>query len=164
MHDVNAASAETVWLVFHKDDKTPKEFVHSLIRTVFAKSERDARATVAQIHREGASASGPYPAAVAKVLLDECERRVREAGHPLRVTSQEARDSSDEVQDVAFAYACEALDWHFSGTPPSALVTRLRRFPLHMQADVQVALARLFSSPVGFFGIRRPIGHIRRYR
>jgi hypothetical protein len=120
---------------------------------VFAKSERDARATVAQIHREGMSASGPYPAAVARVLLDECQRRVREAGHPLRVTSEEATDSSDEAQNTAFAYACEALDWHFSGTPPSALVTRLRQFPLHMQADVQVAISRLFSSPVGFFGI-----------
>jgi ATP-dependent Clp protease adapter protein ClpS len=153
MPDVNAVSAETVWLVFHKDDKTPKEFVLGLIRTVLAKSERDARATVAQIHREGMSAAGPYPAAVAKVLLNECERRVREAGHPLRVTGEEATDSSDETQDAAFAYACEALDWHFSGTPPSALVTRLRQFPLHMQADVQVAIARLFSSPVGFFGI-----------
>jgi SpoVK/Ycf46/Vps4 family AAA+-type ATPase len=43
MHDVNAVSAETVRVVFHSDDKTPKEFVHSLIRTVLAKSDRDAR-------------------------------------------------------------------------------------------------------------------------
>jgi hypothetical protein len=46
-----------------------------------------------------------------------------------------------------------AFDWHFSGTPPSALVTRVRQFPLHMQADVQVAISRMFASPSGFFGI-----------
>ena len=58
MDHVNAASAETVWLVFHKDSTIPVS-VHSLILTVFAKSERDARVTVAQIHREGMSGVRP---------------------------------------------------------------------------------------------------------
>jgi len=155
MQDVSAPLAESVRLVFHSDDNTPVEFIVSLLQTVFAKSEREARHIVAQLNEQGVSACGPYPAAVAKALLDECERRIREAGHPQRLTREEAADTPDEAQDetFAYAYACEALNWHFAGMPTNALVTRLRQFPFHMQADVQVAIDRLLSSPVGFFGI-----------
>jgi ATP-dependent Clp protease adapter protein ClpS len=146
-------SAEAVQLVFLNDDKTPVDFIAWLLQTVFAKSERDARHAVAQICEHGSFACGPYPAAVAKALFDECERHIRDDGHTLRVVSQEAADTTDDKQDLTFAYACEALNWHFPGTPPSALVTRLRQFPLHMQADVQVAIDRLLSSSIGFFGI-----------
>ncbi len=143
----DAAVDGPIRLVFHKDDKTPQEFVISLFRTVFGKSEREARTFTAEINEQGKSACGPYPAAVAKALLEAVELRIRDAGHPLRITSEDAANAPDETQDMTFAYACEALDWHFSGTPPSALVTTLRQFPLHMQADVQVAIDRLFSFP-----------------
>jgi ATP-dependent Clp protease adapter protein ClpS len=153
MQDVSALFAESVRLVFHNDDKTPEEFIISLLRTVFGRSEREARTFVAEISEHGEAACGPYPAAVAKVLIEEIELRVGEAGHPLRVTSEDAANASDEAQEVTFAYACEALDWHFTGTAPGALVTVLRQFPAHMQADVQVAIDRLFPSHIGFFGI-----------
>lgn len=100
-----------------------------------------------QISEDGKSACGPYPAVVAKALIEEAEVR------PLRITCEDAATTSDEDGRPTFAFACEALDWHFAGIPPSTLVTVLRRFPVHMQADVQVALDRLFESPIGFFGI-----------
>ena len=153
MQDAIDTSADAVQLIFLSDDKTPVDFIAWLLQTVFAKSEREARHAVAQICEQGSSACGPYPAAVAKALFDECERHIREDGHPLRVVSQEAADTPDDTEDLTFAYACEALNWHFPGMPPSTLVTRLRQFPLHMQADVQVAIDRLLSSPIGFFGI-----------
>ncbi len=53
-----------------------------------------------------------------------------------------------------FEYACDALAWHFAGIPRDRLVATSRQFPGHMQADVQVAVDRLFSaSPLRFFGI-----------
>jgi ATP-dependent Clp protease adapter protein ClpS len=52
-----------------------------------------------------------------------------------------------------FEYACEALDWHFAGIPRDQLVASSRQFPGHMRADVQVAIDRLFASPIRFFGI-----------
>jgi ATP-dependent Clp protease adapter protein ClpS len=94
MQDVGAPLAESIRLVFHSDDNTPVEFIVSLLQTVFAKSEREARHIVAELNEQGASACGPYPAAVAKALLDECERRIGEAGHPRRVTGEEARGYS----------------------------------------------------------------------
>jgi hypothetical protein len=130
------------------------EFVVSLLQEVFAKTERGARSLLAQINGQAKPACGPYPAAVAMALLQECELRVRAAGQPLRVIGEEVTDDdSDEAEEETFAYACEALDWHFTGTPTSALVTRVRQFPLHMQADVQVAIDKLLSSAIGFFGV-----------
>ncbi|HLZ04447.1 MAG TPA: ATP-dependent Clp protease adaptor ClpS [Bradyrhizobium sp.] len=149
MQDVCTGS---VRLVFHNDDKTPVEFVISLLRDVFGRTERDATAFASQINRQGKGVCGPYPPPVARALLEEAEQRIQDAGHPLQITSADAADTSDE-EDVAFTHAYEALDWHFAGTPASALVTVLRQFPLHMQADVQVALDKLFSSPLGFFGL-----------
>ena len=85
-------------------------------------------------------------------MLEEAQQRIRDAGHPLQITSDNDANAADE--DVAFAYACQALYWHFDAIPPSDLVTMVRQFPLHMAADVQVAVDRLFASPLGFFGVR----------
>ena len=143
--------SESIAIVFYNDDKTPTEFVASLFRTVLGKSARDALRFATQIQKLGRCAYGPYPAAVGRAILEEVQERIREAGHRLQIA---AEDPSEFVEtEPTFAYACEAIDWHFSGTPASDLVTTLRRFPLHMAADVQVALDRLLSSPAGFFGI-----------
>ncbi len=60
---------------------------------------------------------------------------------------------ASEESDEMFRYACVALDWHFAGTPRNQLVTTSRVFPGHMRADVQVAIEKLFASPVRFFGL-----------
>ncbi|MDP1866232.1 MAG: ATP-dependent Clp protease adaptor ClpS [Bradyrhizobium sp.] len=63
------------------------------------------------------------------------------------------RDASEELPGDEFRFAHVALDWHFAGTPRSQVVTRSREFPGHMRADVQVAIDKLFGSPLHFFGI-----------
>jgi ATP-dependent Clp protease adapter protein ClpS len=146
--------AEQVRLIFHNDDKTPVEFVISMLRTVLGKSERDARMVNTEVQEQGQCSCGPYPASVGKAMLEEAELRIREAGHPLQISCESAaNDDVEEDEDVPFMHAYEALAWHFAGTTPSALVTVVRQFPLHMVADVQVALDRLFSPPVGFYGL-----------
>jgi hypothetical protein len=58
------------------------------------------------------------------------------------------------IRNKQFEYACDALAWHFAGLPRDQLVATSRQFPGHMQADVQVAVDRLFSaSQIRFFGI-----------
>jgi ATP-dependent Clp protease adapter protein ClpS len=165
MQDVSmagiASDAEPVQLVFHRDNGTPFEFVVELLRAVFGKSEREATAFTSLVGDQGSGACGTYPPAVAKALLDEAGKRIRVAGHSLRITSKTHPLSSE---GEGFEYACEALDWHFSNTEPSQLVnfsntepsqlvTRVRQFPGHMRADVQVAIEKLLASPVRFFGI-----------
>ena len=73
-------------LIFHNDDNTPVEFVISLLRTVFGKSERDARLVTTEVPEQGQCGCGLYPASVGKALFEEAELRIRKAGHPLRVT------------------------------------------------------------------------------
>jgi hypothetical protein len=63
------------------------------------------------------------------------------------------RHASEELPGDEFRFACVALDWHFAGTPRHQLVTRSREFPGHMRSDVQVAVDKLFGSPLHFFGI-----------
>ncbi|MBR0752849.1 ATP-dependent Clp protease adaptor ClpS [Bradyrhizobium jicamae] len=63
------------------------------------------------------------------------------------------RQASADLPDDAFNKAFVALDWHFTGIPRSQLVTRSRQFPGHMRADVQVAIDKLFTAPLHFFGI-----------
>ncbi len=60
---------------------------------------------------------------------------------------------ASEETGEAFRYACTALDWHFAGIPRHQLVTTSREFPGHMRPDVQVAVDKLFASPVRFFGL-----------
>src|SRR5262249_10135291 len=145
------ADAEPVQLVFHNDRLTPFGFVVELLSGVFGKTEREAVKFASRIDEQGNFACGPYPRSVASAMLEEALKRVRAAGHPLRITSEIVAEA--EAKDEAFEYACDALGWHFSDISPSQLVTRIREFPGHMRADVQIAVDRLFASPVGFFGI-----------
>jgi ATP-dependent Clp protease adapter protein ClpS len=155
MHDVSmqdsAADAEALRLVFHYGNGTPFEFVVKLLRTVFGRSERKASTFTWLVGEQGSGACGTYPPAVATALLDEAEKRIRAAGHSLRITSEAPDPESSEGE--GFEYACEALDWHFSNTEPSRFVTRLRQFPGHLRADVQAAIDKLLASSVRFFGV-----------
>jgi hypothetical protein len=85
----------------------PRNFVVSLLRTVFGKSEREASAFTSQIHTRGKCECGPYPVSVAKALLEEAWQRIGDAGHSMLITGEDAEGASDE--DLTFACTYEAL-------------------------------------------------------
>ena len=87
MHDVSVDTA-SVQLVVHNDDQTPTEFVADVLQAVFGKPELEAIGLSVLIDRHGRIGFGPYPQPVAKALLDEAQRWIRTAGHPLRITSE----------------------------------------------------------------------------
>ncbi|HEX2367045.1 MAG TPA: ATP-dependent Clp protease adaptor ClpS, partial [Bradyrhizobium sp.] len=87
MHDVSVDTAP-VQLVVHNDDQTPMEFVADVLQAVFGKPELEAIGLSVLIDRHGRIGFGPYPQPVAKALLDEAQRWIRTAGHPLRITSE----------------------------------------------------------------------------
>jgi ATP-dependent Clp protease adapter protein ClpS len=181
----NAGSAK---LFIHYDEDTPPYFVKQLVRTVFGKPEQEAIDIGMRIQSEEKIACGPYPAPVAKALLDAAEHYIDAAGHDLQITSEivtvkdgcdlcgartidneialadktvcvcnrclyAVRRASENIPGAELKYACVALDWHFAGVPQHQLVARSRQFPGHMRTDVQVAIDRLFVSPLHFFGI-----------
>jgi ATP-dependent Clp protease adapter protein ClpS len=105
------------------------------------------------------------PAAEGVEIPDSCklcgalsgENRLSLRGKDTLVCNDCVHQITDNLSEVTgrkqFEYACEALDWHFAGIPRDQLVASSRQFPGHMRADVQVAIDRLFASPIRFFGI-----------
>ena len=92
MHDV-FAEADSVQLFVHNDDDTPLQFVRDLLRAVFGKSEREAIAFTALVEGQHKVGCGPYPAPVAKALLESARQHIRAAGHCLLITSEAVKVS-----------------------------------------------------------------------
>jgi ATP-dependent Clp protease adapter protein ClpS len=152
MDDI-AADSGSVQIVFHNDDDTPSEFVRWLARAVFGVSHQEAVLFSVAVEQRGRAALGPFPPAQAEKLLATALDRVRAAGWDLKITSDTATPEAGSHRQVQFAWACEALDWHFAGISSNSLQTTMRQIPAHMRADIQVAVDRLFASPLRFFGI-----------
>jgi ATP-dependent Clp protease adapter protein ClpS len=151
--DEVAADGGLVQVVFHNDDDTPGDFVTWLARTVFGASEQDAVLFSIAVHQRGRAALGPYPPAQADKLLDTGLDRVRAAGWDLKITKEAASPDAGAHRRVTFEWTCEALAWHFAATHPNNLQTTMRQIPAHMHADIQIAIDRLFASPLRFYGI-----------
>lgn len=73
-------------LIIHNDDDTPHGFVMDLFRQIFGKSEREAKALIAQIEQKEKAVCGPYPQSVAAALFESAQRSISLSGHPLKVT------------------------------------------------------------------------------
>ncbi len=82
---------EPAQLVIHNDDDTPDEFVISLLRQVFGKTEREAAALMTRIEREDKVACGPYPQSVAEALFKSAKQYVWLGQHPLKITLEEIK-------------------------------------------------------------------------
>ncbi|WP_456794349.1 ATP-dependent Clp protease adaptor ClpS [Bradyrhizobium sp. USDA 4513] len=82
MHDVFAENGP-VRLFIHDDDETPIEFMRNLLRTVFGKSRKEAVAVTARIEAQNGFACGPYPATVAKALLESAQQLIRNNGQSI---------------------------------------------------------------------------------
>jgi ATP-dependent Clp protease adapter protein ClpS len=87
MHDV-FAEADSIQLFIHDNENTPLEYVRNLLRVVFGKSEREAIAFTALVEEQDRVGCGPYPASVAKALLESAQQHIRAAGHCLLITSE----------------------------------------------------------------------------
>ncbi|UQR61703.1 ATP-dependent Clp protease adaptor ClpS [Bradyrhizobium sp. C-145] len=147
---------ESVQLVFQDGGKTPRGFVVNLFRKVFGRHQRDAYALSMLIERQDKAACGPFPPSVAKALFDAAQERIRAEGHTLQITSEPAGETeAPDPSEIQFEWARDAIAWHFADIPPNSLVTMVRQFPGHMRADIQIAIDKLFTSPVRFFGLQQ---------
>ncbi|MBB4363065.1 ATP-dependent Clp protease adapter protein ClpS [Bradyrhizobium sp. CIR18] len=143
-----------VQLVFQDGGKTPRGFVVDLFRKIFGRHQRDAYALSMLIERQDKAACGPFPPSVAKALFDAAQEQIRAEGHTLQITSEPAGETeAPDPSEIQFQWARDAIAWHFADIPPNGLVTMQRQFPGHMRADIQIAIDKLFASPVRFFGL-----------
>jgi ATP-dependent Clp protease adapter protein ClpS len=87
MRDVPAGVSDAQ-IIIYDDDDTPFDFVVSLIRSVFGRSEAEATAFVATIQQQGEAVCGVYAPAVADAMLKTARHRIEEARHRLRITAR----------------------------------------------------------------------------
>jgi ATP-dependent Clp protease adaptor protein ClpS len=73
------------------DDKTPMEFVVSLIVELFKHSEETAHAITMKIHEEGSGVVGVYSFELAEQKSLEATTLSRDNGFPLRIKVEEAK-------------------------------------------------------------------------
>jgi len=76
-------------VVMLNDDYTPMEFVVSVIKKVFSKSQDEATRIMLKIHTEGIGICGMYPLEIAETKMNQVLNLAKEASHPLQCITEE---------------------------------------------------------------------------
>ena len=97
MRDVTAET-DSLQIVIHNDDETPIGFVVDLVRSVFGRSEAEAKAFTDTVSERGKAVCGIYPWAVAEAMLETAKQRIKAAGHPLLVTTASVDADQGDAQ------------------------------------------------------------------
>jgi ATP-dependent Clp protease adapter protein ClpS len=90
-----SAQIASARIVLIDDDTTPEDFVVDLLVSVFAKAEPEARELVQRIGLTGRIECGPYPAEVARALLDAATGAIARAGHPLELACEQLPQTAE---------------------------------------------------------------------
>ena len=75
-------------VLLHNDDFTTKEFVVSILVSVFYKSLDEATDLMWRVHRNGVGVAGVYPFEVAETKVQLVTETARENGFPLKSTME----------------------------------------------------------------------------
>ena len=98
-----SSSASNVHVVLYNDDETPWQFVVDLLGSVFSITPAYAAIIVKQVHEQGKSACGSYPAGVADALLKAALAQIKTSGHGLKIAVEPIGGGSIEgAQCCAF--------------------------------------------------------------
>jgi len=76
-------------VIILNDDYTPMEFVVSVIKKVFSKSQDEATRIMLKIHTEGIGICGMYPLEIAETKMNQVLNLAKEASHPLQCITEE---------------------------------------------------------------------------
>ena len=71
-------------VVLYNDDYTTKEFVVSLLMTIFSKTESEAVSLMETVHKRGSAVIGVYSFDIARTLAAATIQNARKNGFPLR--------------------------------------------------------------------------------
>jgi ATP-dependent Clp protease adaptor protein ClpS len=77
-------------VVLLNDDYSTMDFVILVLESVFQKSPAEAYRIMMQVHVNGRGIAGIYPWEIAETKVDVVATMAREAGYPLRATTEEA--------------------------------------------------------------------------
>ena len=75
-------------VLLHNDDFTTKEFVVTILVSVFNKSLDEATQLMWSVHRKGLGVAGVYPLEVAETKIGIVKSTAEEYGFPLKMTME----------------------------------------------------------------------------
>ena len=76
-------------VLLHNDNYTTKEFVVSILQSVFSKTLEEATRLMWSVHRHGVGVCGIYPYEIAETKANTVIATARENGFPLKSTLEE---------------------------------------------------------------------------
>jgi ATP-dependent Clp protease adaptor protein ClpS len=76
-------------VILINDDYTTFEFVISILKTVFNKSDPDAKQITVDVHKHGYGVCGIYPREIAETKVMTVHQLSEAAGYPLRCVMEE---------------------------------------------------------------------------
>ncbi len=75
-------------VLLHNDNYTTMDFVVKILEEIFHKSPAEATAIMLNVHHKGIGVCGVYPAEVAETKVAQVHERARQAGFPLRASTE----------------------------------------------------------------------------
>ncbi|MEM1385666.1 MAG: ATP-dependent Clp protease adapter ClpS [Pseudomonadota bacterium] len=75
-------------VILLNDDFTPREFVVTVLRSVFKMSDGEAYAVMMTAHQRGVCVVAVFTKDIAETKAEEANDHGRKAGHPLRFTTE----------------------------------------------------------------------------
>ncbi len=75
-------------VLLHNDDYTTMEFVINILEKIFHKSPAEATVIMLNVHHNGIGICGVYPADIAETKVSEVHREARQAGFPLKASTE----------------------------------------------------------------------------
>ena len=75
-------------VLLHNDDFTTKEFVVTVLVSIFNKSLDEATQLMWSVHRHGVGVAGVYPFEVAETKIGIVKATAKESGFPLQMTME----------------------------------------------------------------------------
>jgi ATP-dependent Clp protease adaptor protein ClpS len=81
----------SMWtIVIHNDDFTPFDFVEGILKRYFHKTAAEAEIIAGTVHENGKARLGIFTKEIALTKVENVTKVCEEAGHPLKLTAEEA--------------------------------------------------------------------------
>jgi ATP-dependent Clp protease adaptor protein ClpS len=75
-------------VIMHNDHYTSMDFVVSVLKEIYHKSDAEAEKLMMMIHKKGGAAVGVYTFDIARTKIELTHKTARQAGFPLRCTME----------------------------------------------------------------------------